>query len=416
MEVSLRQLAQQMDRLVQPRTVRVSELIQWHRWGPGARRSCREIAQRHSPNTSVAIRFLSYNTYLLKAKLKLPDPFPDVTLHAKPDIENRARELGRILRTDYDLACLYEIMEDEQKSHILQAWGDTPPAHVFGGRLSSLLTISPRFPIVRQVYKPFDTKGKCYDINVGVTSFKVSLDADFYAAKGVLLTEIETPFGRVEIYSTHLMFGGGLGAAAQDILNVIPGAHMTPSNAEERLQTELQQIDELVAFYNANHVDARNVALVCGDFNIDASAQTTDPSGQTKYEKYEQICRRFGTIGMRDTWAEGPFQNEWHGGQTARNDDGDGSPKEGNFDNVCVPLVGPYGDLYCDDTKKTISSSDYVGRFDLLFVQDPIPEHACNFDLARVRRRGFQRQDVTKGFLSDHLGLDTALYVSQKHT
>lgn len=417
MGVSLRQLAQEMDRHAHPSTVRVSELIKWHRWWPGERPSCREMARRHSPNTSVAMRFLSYNTYLLKATLKLPDPLPDVTLHAKPEIENRARELGRILRTEYDLACLYEIMEHEQKSWILEAWGDTPPAYAFDRRLSSLLTISQRFPIERQAYKPFDTKGKSYNIDVGVTSFRVSLDADFYAEKGVLLTEVQTPYGSIEIYSTHLMFGGGLGEAAQDILNVIPGAHMTPSNADERLQIELQQIDELIAFYNEKHVDSRNVALVCGDFNIDASNPT----------KYEQIRRRFAAIAMRDAWAEwpfqnerqGPFQNERQGGQTARNDDGDESPKENNFENVCVPLMGSFGDLYCDDTKKTTSSSDYVGRFDLLFVQDPIPEHACNLDIARVRRRGFQRPNATnnqQGFLSDHLGLDTTLFVSQKHT
>lgn len=416
MGVSLKQLAKEMDRLAQPSAVRVSELIQWHRWKPGDRRSCREVAQRHSPSTSVAIRFLSYNTYLLKAKLKLPDPFQDVELKAKPEIEDRARELGRILRSDYDLACLYEIMEHEQKSHILEAWGSTPPAHILVDRLTSLLTISQRFPIVRHAYHKFSIRGKSYDINLGLTSVKVSLDSDFYADKGVLLTEIETPFGNIEIYSTHLMFGGGLGDAAQEILNVIPGEHMTPSNSEERLNIQLQQIDELIAFYNQKHINPKNVAIVCGDFNIDAS----DPA------KYEQIRRRFAAIAMRDAWAEwpfqnerqGPFQNERRGGQTARNDDGDGSPKERNFDSVCVPLTGSLGDLYCDDTKMTASSSDYVGRLDLLFVQDPDPGHDCNLDVARVRRRGFQRPNVTsgdQGFLSDHLGLDTTLYVSQKH-
>lgn len=410
MGISLRQLAKEMDRLAQPSSVRVSDLIKWHRWKPDARRSCREVARRHSPSTSVAIRFLSYNTYLLKAKLKLPDPFRDVELKAKPEIEDRARELGRILRSDYDLACLYEIMEHEQKSHILEAWGSTPPAHILVDRLTSLLTISQRFPIVRHAYHKFSVRGKSYDINLGLASVKVSLDSDFYADKGVLLTEIETPCGNIEIYSTHLMFGGGLGDAVKDILNIIPGDHMTPSNSDERLEIELQQIDELIAFYNAKHVHhPKNVALVCGDFNIDASDQP----------KYERIRQRFEAVGMRDAWAEGPFRNQLQGGQTARNDDGDESPKENNFENVCVPLMGSFGDLYCDDTQTTISTSHYVGRFDLLFVQDPDPVHDCNLDVARVRRRAFQRPHATnsqQGFLSDHLGLDTTLFVSQKHT
>ncbi len=408
MGISLRQLAQEMDRFAQPSVLKVSDLIKWHRWNPDARRSCRAVARRHSPDTAVAIRFLTYNTYLLRATLKLPAPLTDVTLHAKPEIENRARELGRILRTEYDLSCLYEIMEHEQKSHILEAWGETPPGHIFGGRLSSLLTISPRFPIRRHARHIFFARGKSYDIDLGLTSFKVSLDSDFYAEKGVLFTEIETPLGCVEIYSTHLMFGGGLGEAAQDVLNIVPGAHMTPSNADERLQIELQQIDELIAFYNEQHLPS-NVALVCGDFNIDASNE----------RKYELLSQRFKSINMRDVWAEGPFQNERCGGQTARNDDNDRYPKERNFGNACRPLMGSFGDLYCDDTQKTTSSSDCVGRFDLLLVQDPDPAHDCNLDLARVRRRGFQRQNTTdsqQGFLSDHLGIETTLYMSQKHT
>ena len=48
----------------------------------------------------------------------------------------------------------------------------------------------------------------------------VSLDSDFYAEKGVMLTEIFTPFGILEVFSTHLMFGGGFGKTGEDAINV----------------------------------------------------------------------------------------------------------------------------------------------------------------------------------------------------
>ena len=176
----------------------------------------------------------------------------------------------------------------------------------------------------------------------------------------------------------------------------------------------MQQVDELIGLYKEQHKNPANVAIVCGDFNIDGSNQ----------EHFEQVRAKFAAVSMRDAWAESPagtpraappFGNERAGGQTARNDDGD-SPNESDFDKVCIPLGGNHRDLYCDDTKPTASPSEFVGRFDYIWVEDPQPAHSYILDLARVRRRGFQRAVATDNqrFLSDHLGLETTLIVSPK--
>jgi len=281
--------------------------------------------------------------------------------------------------------------------------------NVFGGVLTSLFTISPTFPIRRSERLEFRRKGKAFKVSPVIgPSFDVSLDSDFYAKKGALFTSIDCGEEKVlDVCSTHLMFGGGFGPAAQAIINALTpfGAHISESNKDERFATELEQLDELLAFYSHFH-DPSHVGIICGDFNIDGS----DPS------RFAQIHKRMSAFLMHDAWAAGPFGNERRGGQTARNDDGEGAPRQADFDAVCVPLNGDRTDLFCDDTKRTVSGNEFAGRFDYIFVELPSAQHRCTVDVARVRRRGFRRSHPTdkQAFLSDHLGLETTLYVAPR--
>ena len=149
-----------------------------------------------------------------------------------------------------------------------------------------------------------------------------------------------------------------------------------------------------------------NVAILCGDFNIDGS----------DVDHFGELKNRLAAIRMKDAWANGPFINNLAGGQTARNDDDDTKTQEGNFDNICTGLVT--NGEYCDDSRNPNHPPppDCVGRFDYIFVEDPHPLHTCNLDLSRVRRRQFRRSQPSDGqfFLSDHLGLETTLIVSRK--
>ncbi len=292
-------------------------------------------------------------------------------------------------------------MQEQQRNEILAAWRPSPPDNFFGGTLSSLFTISQKFAIGRRAHHTYEIKGKAY----GWAGLRVSLDSDFYANKGVMLTEIVTPFGTVEVFSTHLMFGGGFGKTIEDVINtVIIGDDLSPSSPSERFSIQMSQVDELIQFYKRQH-HLENVAIICGDFNIDGS----------HVDHFGQLKNRLAAIRMKDVWADGPFSNNLAGGQTARNDDDDTKTKEGNFDNVCTELAN--GRDYCDDTRnpKHPPPPECVGRFDYIFVEDPHPAHKCNLDLSRVRRRQFRRNRDTEGqfFLSDHLGLETQLFVSK---
>ena len=413
MSKSWRQVASEMDLLAGGRTGhQLSALLKQHRWPAGAlasERGLRELVRRHSE--SLTIRFLSYNTYLTEAHVTLPDPFPDLRITAKPALHARAREIGQlILSEQYDFAALYEVMQEQQLREILAAWGPSPPDHVFGGTLSSLFTISSKFPIGRREKLTFKNKGKVTSVDVVPLigpSVDVSLDSDFYSEKGVLFTEIVTPFGIVEVYSTHLMFGGGFGQTGEDIINVVTPLerHISESDASERFSTQMKQVDELIAFYKAQHRHP-NIAIVCGDFNVDGSDA----------HNFGELKHRMAAVDLRDSWADGPFSNNLSGGQTARNDDGDTEPQEGNFDNVCTGLAN--GKDYCDDSLSPghPPPADCVGRFDYIFVEDPKPHHACHLDMSRVRRRQFRRREASDGqfFLSDHLGLETTLMLSRK--
>ena len=109
-------------------------------------------------------------------------------------------------------------MQEQQRNEILAAWGPTPPDHFYGGTLSSLFTISKRFRIGRREQHTYASKGKLTSVDIvplAGPSVDISLDSDFYAHKGVMLTEIVTAFGTVEVYSTHLMFGGGFGKTGE---------------------------------------------------------------------------------------------------------------------------------------------------------------------------------------------------------
>ena len=156
------------------------------------------------------------------------------------------------------LPALYEVMQEQQRNEILAAWGPSPPDNFFGGTLSSLFTISKKFQIGRRENQHTEVRerSKSVDVVPGIgPSVDISLDSDFYADKGVMFTEVVTPFGTVEVYSTHLMFGGGFGKIGEDLINAATPfeGHISESSPAERFGIQKNQLDELIAFYHALH-------------------------------------------------------------------------------------------------------------------------------------------------------------------
>lgn len=267
-----------------------------------------------------------------------------------------------------------------------------------------------KYRIGRKETRTYISKGKVTGVELvpGIgPSIDISLDSDFYAKKGVMLTEIVTPLGPVEVFSTHMFFGGGLTKAAEEIVNGITPfeQHISKSTANERFETQKHELDEMLEFYRAHH-RPQNVAIFCGDLNIDGSDAL----------HFSVLSSFLASIDMKDVWAEGPFPNNRAGGQTSRNDDDDTLPHERDFSNICTGLSTNAD--YCDDSRPPshVTPGDAVGRFDYFFVEQPQPSHLYNLDLTRVRRRQFRwatPQD-DQFFLSDHLGLETTLLLSTK--
>lgn len=411
MSKSLKQVASEMDPLADPGTkVMLSAVLRQHRFPPGfpaTARGLREVVRRHTG--PVTVRFLSYNTFLTEAHVALPDPFPDLRIAAKPALHGRAAEIGRRVRSEYDFAVLYEVMQHKQRDEILAAWGHAPPDSFFGGTLTSLFAVSQKFRIGRKERKTYGSKGKVAHVKLLplVPAIDISLDSDFYADKGVILTEILFPFGAIEVFSTHLFFGGGFGKTAEDGINdVIPlGDHISESTPAERFETQKHELNDMLAFYRAHH-RPQNVAIFCGDLNIDGSHPP----------HFNVLKNLLASINMKDIWAEGPFPNNLAGGQTSRNDDDDTKPDERDFANICSGLTANAD--HCDDSRSPNHPPppDAVGRFDYLFVENPQPSHSYNLDLTRVRRRQFRWSQPAdrQFFLSDHLGLETMLLLSSR--
>ena len=104
-----------------------------------------------------------------------------------------------------------------------------------------------------------------------------------------MFTEIVTPFGTVEVFSTHLMFGGGFGKLGEDLINAATPfeRHISESSPDERFEIQKNQLGELIEFYHALH-RRDNVAIICGDMNIDGS----------DVSHFVELKNRLAAIGM----------------------------------------------------------------------------------------------------------------------
>jgi hypothetical protein len=394
MSSSLAQIAYTMDpaylaaRAGTARNTSLRELLGRHRWEPASLpRSTRAMVDRHTDPATRRIRFLQWNTYLLSPPLM-----------AKRLVPERAREIGTALAGRYDLLSLCEVWDESSVEAILAAWGDLAPPHIrgnsggiFNALGDGLLVISPGQAATKAAEHSYDAEG-------------IVADSDKWAEKGVLLTKLAVGEGNIELFSTHLFSG--------DV-----------SSEADRAKVRAAELREFVEFFKASH-DPRNVAIFCGDLNINAG--TEDYRGLRG--ELEAIRLPDGTTtGFDDFWLYGvsdPAADPLGG--TNRDGDGHDPAREKDFSNVCRAGAGPGWaagdvprDFFCDDRFR----SDR-GRIDFIFVEQPQPGHTINLDLARIRRRTFgrpdsavfvqAREDDREYFLSDHLALDTLLIASPR--
>lgn len=347
--------------------------------------SLRAILLRHKTNSENRFRFLTYNTYLLKVKKA------GITFSEKPLIAERSPKIGQIVHDNFDVACLYEIFTDDVWEIVKKSWPATVQYNR-GETDSDVICIIQKGKVVEKAFHAFESKG-------------IVTDSDWLAAKGVLFTKIDTGFGLIEVFCTHLFFGGGF---------IGDG-----SSSTERTEVKIAETKELLAFYHGHHQD-QNVALIVGDFNIDANANLNrlpyknNPLFPYSVEEYNREYKALKALmaenNFYDLWLWDIYKRQPNTGYTTRYTDDD-------LDKDFATCKGITGD-YCVDSQINEPKRHNLGegRLDYVFIQKPEKAHAFNLDVTIPKRKAFKqltkKGDEYENFLSDHLGLSFDLIVS----
>lgn len=324
---------------------------------------------------------LFLNTFLLRVG-RLPT---GGWLHEKPMVEERAREIGAAVAGAYDVVALAEVFHAGEVANLLHA-ADVDPADAVVGPTAtppSALTSSgllsfAEHPIVRREAIAYRQRGRKL------------LDSDAWANKGALMAEVDLGLpGNLEVFSTHVFFGGDL----------VCSDHRHRSPQLPRIRQA--QVQELLAFVDAVH-RPENVALVVGDFNIDAEGRGPDGLAEAGdgAEAAERLRRSFDDAGFDDTWTlvgDGPG---W----------------------TCDLLEAPEGfglegePEFCPEPAPAQQPGQHLSRIDHAYLQRPLPSHRLAVQVDRFRRRPFPRAADAAGrdliaTGSDHLGLHLELTV-----
>lgn len=299
------------------------------------------------------------------------------------EINKRAAELGRMIAVGQagDLVVLCEVWTEKTLNKILApikragktvrvVMGPGPGAVAPGGSGLCVLSLGPK---IRKL-----------DEHIFRNRGRACKDTDAWAGKSVMLTEVDLGKGKLDLYNTHLNWGGDIpqleirepDLGIDIVINRdIPG---------EQFRTRMKQCDEIVDFVKATH-NPNHIAVLVGDFNVDGSDSS----------EYTQLRRRIDKMNLVDQW-------KWHYGGTAP------GMTSGSFDKICkVESLRP---LSCDETQ-SLPASEGGSRYDYVFVEEPTGRHGFNLDIALLQRRPYKRP-VAKdnmAYLSDHLALHTEL-------
>ena len=347
------------------------------------------------------VRLLFWNVFLLKPR---PIPglpgLPAIGELAAPAVHERASAIGRRLRGRFDIAALSEVFEPDDRARVEAGWASStldvavgPQREVRRGApgfaSSGLCTLVDRYPMTRTETHQFATRGSYLH------------DADALANKGVLMVEVDVlpGAGRLEVYSTHLIYGTGLvgGQTAQDPVR--------------RHRLRMAQVDELVAFVQRVH-DPANVVAIVGDCNVPAVAPAY-PDGPTA--QHDDLLERLAPLGMRDLWSESGVG----AGDTCGNAL---DPFADQIDLVEPDALVDRPDeaaataLAAAGPDPEIAAERY--RIDYLFLQRPREEHTLRLTPSAPRRFAFPRGVTAPARdrlprLSDHLAVAVELTPSR---
>ena len=416
------------------RAMTLRELHAQHRWtGTAATVSLRAIANRHDHPLRLTPRVLHLNTFLMNAA-------PHAAA-SKPEVKDRARELGRMVVGRYDLLSLCEVWEQELR---FQAPGRS--VEIEDGDHAVDLA---RLPLGAE---HFETESS--ELSRILTAWKDSGrtlprvrladregEWDDFMATGLVFV-LEPPYGVVRTKRYRYRRESGLDAYASKSVELIELGverdgvlqscgidwYFTHTDASGQQQ---QQISELKGFVARSH-DPRNVAIVTGDLNIDAS----------RLDEREELYRRLRSFRLEQGGREITLIDQWneaiHGaGYTALND----AENLRALDSAFVPASDDH--TLCEEPGPAILPARKPARIDYCFLELPHEDHRVNVDISRIRRTRFERRPDAPGrepeappsgpeglldavgvaglwrrdsirLISDHLGLQFSLLITPR--
>lgn len=398
MTISLRKIAMDMDSCAVNTSISLDKIGRLHRWGADTFQSgvpyrpevlsLRDLGHKHSRS----LKFLWLNTYMLPSlKLDVPFVYSGQVFEGAPAIGSRAYEIGEtIKKSGYDVAALCEVFSVQSKDTLLSAWESTPywvrgpgegsvSFEMSGISILTVETISSGLLTV--------LPGNYGHLSDGAEKFEIEgdpkRDADAWSNKGILEVIANTGFNtKLEIYSTHLIFGGGL---------------IGDFSSEDRYKIQRIQLSQLVSFIKKNR-NPSNFTMVAGDFNIYADEAF-----------YQELRGRMEEeLGLEDVWAR--YAIPRYGAKVGRTD----NPSKCTPDNL---PCGQYADDSISDNPNEKPNEE--ARIDYIFIQKPCESHDINVDISRPRRRLFPRKNDSPGYdqiqyLSDHAGIELTLFISSK--
>lgn len=327
--------------------------------------------------------FLCQNAWLLDEAGDVDNDHVQVV--AKPALEQRARGFGaRLSYSDLDIVGFQEVFDGEQREQIRRPV--QPPVDDAVGpreRPENVAVSSGLYTLTRGNHPIEITERVAFD-NRG----NRRRDADAYSEKGVLFTRIGLPHGSVDLFTTHLLAGGGWPGEAVD-----PSPVREPLSPAEYRRRQLGEFEDFVRAVKTEHDPEREVPIICaGDFNI-ASGDPADPALQD--------FRR--TLGLLDAWEE-------------THPDAPGQTDSTAITDACVfdPMESPPS--YCDG-----GVDSEAERIDYIFVED----HDA-IAIEDISRRVFWRElappdqffadedEEIPNYLTDHVGLELEFSVSAR--
>ena len=315
--------------------------------------SYRDLFDRHNGPSTKDVRFLCYNTWLLHA------PFGN----SKPVIPYRAYLMGlELKKSSYDIAALTEVFDKDdatllkKKSGIKWAKSGHDGSFTEGG--GGLYTLG-NLTITDSGKHEFDEDG-----GWGII--------DSWAEKGILWTEMDMGVGKIDLYTTHLVYGSKtieevVGTDIEKVAVEI-STPIVVDREIERSKLRLEQVRELREFISKTHKPG-NVAIIAGDFNIGANQNLNG------FRPYQKMMNLLSDIPLNNG-IKITFDDLWSskGGTLGATNNSYAKCKKRYSD----------GTIFCDDSGKAEN-----GRIDYVFIEQPTKEHSFTLDTTVVRRRPF---------------------------